>query len=360
MEHVLLVSRSGAITTALSTIASERYDDVASVVTDRPEDGQYHISPGVVDRIDQRLTDTSALIVDGVVHPGQLADLTERFPSVPVYDRRSIVWKHLSDDNPVAATRLELQECRVDRRRVAAADRAGGPNTPSGTSGRWSALDRQVDALRERLHERQERARQRIAEQYTDVDGHVVLLGQVGANTSSLWSAVTGEQAVSTAGRPAQPLTATATVGPQTVTVTDTPGVPGDEDIPEWFEAAVPGLIPALERADLIVGIGRQSRRLIDDVASQTAAVCERFADPTPDELRSAVDDTFDRRSYRLRLPYSDETHALIANLHNEAVVHDVTYGDVVRVDVELAAAATDTVLRRVEELGGDSEQTKD
>ena len=50
----------------------------------------------------------------------------------------------------------------------------------------------------------------------------------------------------------------------------------------------------------------------------------------------------------------------MIANLHNEAVVHDVTYGDVVRVDVELAAAATDTVLRRVEELGGDSERTKD
>ena len=340
-------------------ISAQGYDPVETVVTDQPEDGRYYLSPSTIDRVGDRIAgcDSPYVVVDGDLHPGQAVDLRERFPAATVRDRRTAFWELLSASNPVAATRLALRQCRIDRRAVAQADRDAAATGPSGSSGRLAECDRTQDDLQDRLETRQQAASRRVANDYDGVDSRVVLLSRPGVATTDCWATVTGSvgrrDTATLAGGPTQPITATAAVGAHTVAVTDTPGIPGDDGLLPWVEAVVPGVRTAIQQADLVVGIGSQSDSLVESVAEWADAVCQQLPEPDPDAVRTAIDGTLETVAYRLRLPYVDATHALIADLYDDALVHDVAYDDSIHIHVTVSTASVDDVTRRVDTLGG-------
>ena len=352
----LLVSRRGTITPGLPGIVSAyRSGPVETRVRDRPEDNTYHIPPGLLEAASAALAGAAepVLIVDGLVHPGQAVDLQERLPDGQLYDRRSLVWAHLAADNPVAETQLEYRRAAIAHRAAVAAGRDGGPASPSGTRGETAALEARLDTLRETRDQQRAATRAQAAGSYTDVDAHVVLVGRPGAPTGDLWATVTGAAEPEAVGRPAQPATDTTTVGPHTVAVTDTPGIPGTGGVPDWLQTVLPGLEVALDRAALVLGVGAGAASLIEALEPRVSALCRHLGTATTAALRDTVNAVLDRRRYRLRLPYTDPAHALLAELHDTGVVHDVTYDDTIVADLTVAATAADSLTRRVETIEG-------
>lgn len=357
-EPALIVSQSGRITDGLPALASAQgYEPVETLVTDRPEDGKHYLSPATVEDVEQHSSaiDSASLslVVDGTLHPGQVVDLQARLPSVSVRDTRGAVWERLGGANPVAAARFELRQARVARRAAAGAQRDDATRSPTGTSGRLSSRDRQTQERRAALQQRQEAARKRVETGYTDVDGHVVLLGRVAAPTTDVWAELTHEDGTPEAGRPAQPTTTTTTLGPHTLAVTDTPGVPGDSGFPDWVTAAVPGLTAALERATCVLGVGENCESLGTAVEAQFDATWWSLESATAEAARDALRDVLETAEYALRLPYDDAAHALVSELHDEAAVHATEYDDAIYLRVEVARTAASELRRRTAAVGG-------
>jgi hypothetical protein len=357
-EPALVVSQSGGVTDGLVSLVSARgYEPVTTLVTDRPEHGEYYLSPATVERIEQRSAGSEQeplVVVDGAFHPGQAVDLGTRLRSVTLRDKRSAVWEHLSESNPVAAARFELRKARLERREAAKTQRDGATQSPSGTSGHLAARDQQVQQCQARLETRQKTARQRVRTGYAGVDGRVVLLGRVGAPTTTLWTALTDEAATPVAGRPAQPTTATMRLGPHTLAVTDTPGIPGSVGLPTWLTEAVPGLPAALEQATCVLGVGDRCESLGDAVGEQFD-VSWRVVEPaaaTP--ARDALGDLLETIAYAVRLPYEDAAHALVSDLHDRAAVHATEYDDAIYLRVEVAQTWTGELRRRTAAAGGE------
>jgi len=269
-------------------------------------------------------------------------------------DIRGAVWDWLGEENPVAATCRELQTCRVARREAAATQREETTSGPTGTSGRLAASDQRRQELRSTLDTQQENARQQEQTNYSDVDATVVLLGRVGAPTTALWSALTDEASQVVAGRPAQPTTATVTVGPHTLAVAETPGIPGTGGFPEWLTKAVPGLPAALERADCVLGLGEHHEPLLDAVAETFDATCRSLSAGTADEARAELREVFNAEEYAVQLPYSDAAQALVSRLHDEAVVHETEYSDAVYLRVEVAETGVPKLRRHVSSVDGE------
>lgn len=357
-EPALVVSQSGQITRGLPAfVAARGHEPVETHAVDRPEDGQYYLSPATIEHAEQYRVelgrDELALVVDGTLHPGQMVDLQQRLPEVHLRDKRGAVWERLAEENPVAAACLDLQRCRIARREAAATQRDASTSGPSGTSGRLAASEQREQDLRSTLETRQENARREIRTSYTDADGRVVLLGRVGAPTSDLWSALTDESAPAAAGRPARPTTATATVGPHTLAVTVTSGIPGNSGLPAWFEKAVPGLPAALEAADCVLGVGEHHESLLDAVAERFDVTCRSLSHASPGAARDVLRDTFETAAYAVQLPYDDEAHALVSTLHDRAVVHATEYDDAIYLRVEVAQSAVDELRNRVSAVDG-------
>ena len=355
----LLVSQSGRITHGLSALASAQFDGpIVTLTTDRQEDNQYYLSPATIETIEQRYPDDdtapATVVVDGQMHPGQHVDLRSRLEPVTVQDVRGAVWEWLGDANPVAATCLELQRTRIARRGAAATQRGAAERGPSGKSGSVAAYDEQIQQLRDTLAAQQTAASQRIQTGYADVDGRVVLLGRVTAPTTPLWAALTETTATATAGRPAQPTTATTTVGPHTLAVTDTPGIPGNHGIPDWLGRALPGLTAAIEQATcvLCVGEGRESLRAA--VAEEFDVRCRALPSGTESAARETLKATLDTSELAIKLPYSDPAHTLVSELYEEATVHTVEYDDAIYLHVAVSQAANRDLRRRVSAVDGD------
>jgi hypothetical protein len=357
-ESALIVSQSGRVTHGLPALVSARgHDPIETLVTDRSEDGRYYLAPGTVERVERRAAGAErppVLVVDGTVHPGQTVDLRARLPSVTVRDRRELLWERLAERNPVAATRLELRRARVERREAAGEQRDGATRSPTGTNGRLAARDTQIQEQRDTLDRRRDGARERVQRGYTGVDGRVVLLGRIGAPTTDVWAALTGEPATAAAGCPARPRTATVELAPHTLAVTDTPGVLGTGGLPDPLTEAVPGLTAALEQASCVLGVGGHREGL-------RAAVCERFDaawrsldTATSGAARDALRDQLDTAEYAVRLPYGDDAHALVSDLHEGATVHATEYRDAVCLRVEVAGSATAQLRRRVSAIDGE------
>ncbi|PSP80422.1 hypothetical protein BRC88_06905 [Halobacteriales archaeon QS_4_69_225] len=354
----VIVSQSGAVTPGLRAVVSASGDDVVETVTvDRPEDNRYYLSPPTLDRVETLCDGLEAteprVVVDGTVHPGQMVDLGERLPSAVLRDRRGAVLERLGETNPAAATRFELRRIRVARRAAARDQRDGAADAPSGESGRLAEHDERRGRLRERLDDRQREARRRVNDAYADVDGRVVLLARGdGAAATEIWGALTGDDAEPAAGRPARATTATAAVGPHTVAVTDAPGVIAAEGFPAWFADAVPGVVAALERADLVLCSGVDPDGLVAALAERFDGTHEAVA-ATPEAVRARVTDVFGAADYVVRLPYGDDAQALLSELHESTAVADVIYGDAVTVRLTVSRSAAESLVRRVEAVGG-------
>jgi 50S ribosomal subunit-associated GTPase HflX len=357
-EPALIVSGSGEITRGLEAlVAVQGYDPVSTLVSDRPEDGRYYLSPATVERIEGRWIgdrDPLTVVVDGTPHPGQTVDLRTRLSSATVLDRRRILWDRLAEANPVATTRVELRKARITRRRAADSQRGASTRGPSGTSGQLADSDERIQSLRDTLDERRERARNRVRAGHTATDARVVLLGRVGAPTSALWTALTGADATSGIGRPARVATATATVGPHTLAVTDTPGVPGSDGLPGWLAEVVPGLSVALDQAACVLGVGESHDTLLGTVAERFGVTCRSLDSADATTAREVLGDVLEGAVYAVRLPYSDDTQALVSELHDGGTVHATEYDDAVYVRVEVARSATEKLRRRVSAVGGE------
>jgi 50S ribosomal subunit-associated GTPase HflX len=358
-ESALLVSQSGRVTHGLQALVTAReYDHVETLVTHCSEDNEFFLAPETIERVEREYTGAKGvsrvLVVDGWLHPGQAVDLQRRLPSVTLRDRRELLWAHLSEQNPVARTRLELRRVRLARREAAGAQRDGATQSPSGTSGHVSEYDRQRQELRVTLERRQDEARERVQKGYTDVDGHVVLVGRVGAPTTALWATLTGESATPTAGHPAQPATATMDLGPHTLAVTDTPGVLGTGGLPESLTEAVPGLVAALEQASSVLGVGPHCEGLRRAVSEQFETAWHSVAGADAGTARDALREGVDTAEYAVQLPYADDAHALVSALHDSATVHTTEYEDAIYLHAEVAESATAELRRRVSAVGGE------
>lgn len=355
----LLVSQSGHLTRGLSALASAHGEGSATtLITDRPTDNQYYLSPATIDAIEQRCSDDdtgpATVVVDGEMHPGQRVDLQARLAPLTVQDVRGAVWKWLGEANPLAASCLELQRARIARRAAAAEQREAAERGPSGTSGSVAAHDERIQQLRATLAEQRAAARQRVQTSYSGVDGRIVLLGRVTAPTTPVWAELTETTVTATVGRPAQPTTATATVGPHTLAVTDTPGIPGHHGFPDWLGRALPGLTVAIEQATcvLCVGEGRESLRAA--VADDFDVRCRSLSSNTGAAARETLEAMLETAEFAVKLPYSDAAHALVSSLHEEVVVHATEYDDAIYLHVAVPQTAIRDLRRRVSAADGD------
>ena len=359
-QPALIASQSGRVTPGLpALVTASGGDSTATVVTERAEDGQYYLSPATLEEVEQRASalddDPLTLVVDGTPHPGQLVDLQARLESLTVVDRRRAVWERLADTNPVADARVALRRARLDRRRVANAQRDAATEGPSGTSGALAESETRLQRLRDALEREQESARRRVRTSHTGADARVVLVGRVGAPTTALWATLTGQSATPAPGEPTRPRTATTDIGPHTLAVTDTPGIPGTDGLPDWLTAVVPGLVTAFKQARCALVVGEQQATLGQAVARRFDLACRSLDEATPTAVQTAVADCLGTVTYAVRLPYTDEAHALVAALHDEATVSTVEYEDAIYLRLEAPRAADSELRRRISAAGGET-----
>lgn len=365
-EQALLASRSGAVADWLEpTLDALGYGLAATLTVESPEHGRYNLPPGLVEQLGEETADVSLLVVDELLHPGQLVDLQAELPSVTVRDRRGLVWRRLSADNPVAEQRLSLRDARVERRRVASNGRDGDDR-----SARIAALDRRCQQLRSAVAECREGQREQVRSAYDDVDAHATLVGTPTAPTTDLWTDLTDEAGDVGPFAPARPATAVITAGPHEVAVTDTPGLV--ECLPDWYVDVVPGTVAALEQSAVIVVVGespeltatfrralgeRFDGTILQALAPAAAAETPETVDRTATEaVRSRIAESLPSSRLDLSLPYTDDAHALVSWLHDRTAVRSLDYDDRIRVTVDVPAARTSDLRRRVDRVGGDCE----
>jgi 50S ribosomal subunit-associated GTPase HflX len=370
-DTAFLASRTGPVTGWFeATVAALGYEPTPALTADGPEHGRYNLPPGLVDRIAGRLRETDAAVlgVDELLHPGQRVDLAAALPPVTVRDRRGVVWCRLAAANPVAEQSLALRDARVERRRVAGAERDSNRQSPGGSGDRVGELDRRCQQLRADLETLRTEARERVTDAHGGVDARVVLVGPPTAPSTALWTALTGDDATGGPFGPARPTTAVTAVGPHEVALTDTPGLVAG--LPDWYTGAVPGTLAVLDDASAAVVVGerrdpleRCCRAVEDRVDGPLVLVLPGADGPVAGRdpvdgatVRSRLAAVLPSSRLALSLPYGDETHALVSRLHDRATVHTVTYDETVLLDIEVPAGRVDRLRRRVAELGGESE----
>ncbi len=357
----VLATRHGSIRPAVEAVVAERELSVANVLAvDGDEDNQYHLPPALVDQLVDCVdrTEPQRVVVDGLLHAGQMYDLSHALPAVELLDRRDLYYEHLAEGgNPAAETARELRRRQIELRTERRRQRDGATTGPTGESGSVSELSDACDRLTASLESCQQRQRHQIKTSYEGVDARVVVVGPVGAPTTDGWCALTGERAESTVLRPATPRTAVADIGPHEVAVTDTPGFVAGQ--PEWFTAAVPGTMAAVERADILVVVESANHRpslAIDDTAFGGTVV---WTQPPADGERASWRSQFRKEIAQalptvrltLTLPYGAES--VLSRLYDETTVESVAYGEEIEADVAVPAGRSDRIEQAVEQAGG-------
>ncbi len=345
---VVLVAPSGSPAAGVEeTLGHLGRRPVETLVHDRPEDGRYYLSPATVERVEGVLkeTDASGVVVDGEMHPGQVVDLEDRL-GVETRDRRSLVWEHFAAANPAAESRFALRRRRIERRAVASRQRRQPSSTPAGASGRLEDLERRCQDLRAELEARQTAARERIRRGHTDVDAHVLAVRRADAGATTGGAALTGEP-VPSGLRPRQPRTTVTTIKAHTVAVTVLPDIPGNEPLPTWVTAVVPGIEHAISRADVVVGAPQRFLGHITDTDTPTVATDEDTS------ILETVAEQLPAVRVALELPYTDGAHTLVSWLHDNIVVREISYTDSIRVHCTAPVDARAEIVRRAEATGG-------
>lgn len=352
-ERALVAGNEETVTPWLAeTLATLGYETVATAAADSPEDGQYYLSPGIVERVEELLDRTGAptLVVDGDPHVGQLTDLRERVTGVEIRDRRRVVWERLESSNPVAETRLALEDTRLKRRLAERAGRRQARQSPDGTSGRVADLDRQCERLRDELADRQQDTRTRVTTAHTDADAYVVLAETAGTGSPiDRRLAFDGEPGPADS-PPVRAETGVGRLGVHRVAVTDIPAVPWLGHVPDWFEAVVPGAIAALERADIVCST---TRPLAETLATNFEATPVTVEQPTRAEVRQALTAHLGTVDIDVSFPYADEAHAAVSWLHDRTAVRSVAYEERIALSLTAPAAGVAAIERRIRDAGG-------
>lgn len=355
----LFATRHGSIRPAVAAVVEARGHSVADVLaTEGAEDNQYGLPPGLVDRLADRVADIAAdrVVVDGLLHSGQMYDLGEALPSVDLSDRRDQYYAHLADDgNEAARLAGDLRARRLERRAAERRQRDGATDGPTGESGAVADLERACDQLASDLEECQTDQRRRVETSYEAVDAHAVIVGPVGAATTAVWAALTEERAEPAVLRPATPETAVSEFGPHEVAVTDTPGLVAGQ--PEWYTAAVPQTMAAIERADILVVADDDESTLDIDEQTVDAAVL-RTRPPTDGErsswqtgLAAEIQQALPTVRLALTLPYGAES--LVSELYDETSVESLEYGEEIEAVVTVPQGETESIARAVRQAGG-------
>ncbi len=272
------------------------------------------------------------MLVDNRLHEGQLADLAAAL-SVPVRDRRSVVWGWLAEGgNRVAENRHRALELRVQRRRLLADDESADRGVAD-LEDRLDRLDAEIDQLCAR-------ARDRILDRRSTGEYRVVIADTTGEGQA--WSELTGADAdrgESTILRPARPRTETTTIEGYGIAATDTPGTLGG--LPEYYERVVPGTVAAVEAADVVV---------TDDPALETGAAARVTLGSDSETVRSQVAAAIEALSVDVdvELPYTDDGRATSSWLHDIGTVRERAYGETIELRVALSAAALEQLQMRL------------
>jgi hypothetical protein len=364
-----------------NTVEALGYDIADTVTTEREEHNRYHVPPGVVRDIDTavRTDDCTLVAIDGTVHPGQRADVSEKLQVDDVRDRRGIVFARLgAGGNELAKKRLALYDARLDRQTAKQAQRQSATRGPTGTSGRVAEFDRRCQRLEDTLRTRRRAARQRHDGTHGDTDAHVVFVGSPTTDTSRLWSALTGaDDRYQGPFDPVRPTSDQCSLGGHQLRMTATPGlVPGN---PGWYETVVPSTFAVLRGADIVVVACRSIDRLealCDTVQSrsgatrlpvltaqdgETTATGERqIGHATPGEIESRIRDALVTVGVDIALPHGDAAQALVSRLYDRRTVRSVAYGDEITLTVEMPKNAVANLRRRVREVGGSLVRSRD
>jgi len=375
-ERALLASRSGQLSPWFEdTVELLGYDVGESFTVQAPEDGQYNLPASVVDSLKERAreTGTALVAVDDLLHPGQAADLTAALSPSAVRDRREVVWERLAGGgNAAAEACLDLRRARIERREAERAQRAAVDTDPTGVSGSVSDLDRRCPRLQDEVEATAHGQRERIERGYEGVDTRVVVTGPATTDASEIRAALpwTGSESGALF-RPAQPVTETVSLGPYKAAVTAVPGI--FESFPDWYAEAVPGTVAALARAETVVVAGSSPDRTLTlaetlverfEVESCLAAVPDGTETvPSsiddvvgPDEVFTALAAALPSTRVALSVPYVDDAHALVSELHETGGVESVEYGETIRVRVTVPDDRLEALRRRAEGFETESE----
>lgn len=367
--RALLASRAGPVTSEFAEIVSQLgYTAEDSLVTDSPEDNQYHLPPGLVETLRECSSEKGVefLAIDGIAHAGQMVDLNTALPSMTIRDRRGVILERLAGGgNAAAAARLALRDRRVARRRARRDQRSGSAAGPSGTSGAVSELERACEQQIETLQSEQDTLRQRVSNSYDGIGTHVTIVGTMSAPTTEYWEALTGEQGGGGPLRPASPTTAVTEIGPHTVAVTDIPGLTAGEN--EWFVDAVPGTVAAIDRSDILLVV--ESTDDIDRLLPTDGfdGAITRWSGPKEpakeigldrpgnwsEQLVAEIQPLLPTTRLAVTLPSTDAGHGMVSTLHEETTVETIEYGDEIRLKIEMPDAAVEQLSQQIKQVGG-------
>jgi len=342
---------------------------------------RYGIDPGAIDRLQEiwikaDTRSTQRLIVNGVLHPGQIVDLNNALSSVTVWDRRDVVLRRLSDgNNPLAPTCLELRQCRIDHRRAMQHQRHAATDGPD-DSGQVHELNHRKQTLQKKIETAIADQQQSIENAYSDVDAHVSIISSIDAEpvANDIYSRLnpTVDSELTEILRPATPVTTVTTIDPHEVAVTRL--TPLITDVPTWYERVIAGTFKMLTQADVVVIAGiddhtHTDNESTDDTATPLMSIIstvEQHCRDNTEILARTSESKNDTDSIRadvaaelpdtrliVSLPYTDDAQATVSWLYDNTTVESITYDERITITVRAAVSQRDAVQRAVTAVDG-------
>ncbi|ERG96924.1 hypothetical protein [Haloquadratum walsbyi] len=342
---------------------------------------RYGIDPETIDQLQETwiVEDTpmeQQLVVDGILHPGQIVDLSDAIPSITVQDRRDIVLRRLSDgNNPLATICLELRQCRIDHRQAMQQQRHAATDGPD-DSGRVNELNHRKQTLQDSIESAIADQQQLIKNAYSDVDARIGVINPIGTESAAnrMCSALTSDADSQITGilRPVTPVTTTTTIGPHEVAVTRmTPLV---NQIPTWYERVIAGTLEIFDEADVVVTVNsidytQINNESADDIKKPSVSistVVEQYcrddteilsrtgdSDDEVNSIRADVAAELPDTQLSISLPYTDSAQATVSQLYDDTTVESISYDERITLTVRVAVTQTDAIRRAVTTAGG-------
>lgn len=338
---------------------------------------RYGIDPGIINQLQETWIVEDAptkqrLVIDGILHPGQIVDLSDTLPSVTVCDRRDVILRRLSDGNNQFATMsIELRQCRIDHRRAMQHQRHAATDGPD-QSGRVNELTQRKQTLRNKIETAIADQQQSVKNAYANVDARISVISQIGTEPAAneLYSSITPniDSEITAILRPATPMTTVTTIGPHEVAVTRV--TPFITDIPPWYERVIAGTLTILNQADVIAIAEANNRshtdiepannikRLPMNIQQQCKDDAEILlwageSNTDDDSIRADIAAELPDTQVTISLPYTDDAQATVSWLYNNTTVESISYDERIVLTVRVAVTQNDAVQRAVTTVDG-------